>query len=324
MTAHPRPLQRIEDCADMPASEPLPASDADPLTQGTHTVDVDGLAQRYHVHGRGPVCLLQPGGPGVHWEPMRMPLVEEHLTMVYVEALGTGESGRLASHPNGYTRQFYADALDRLIDHLGQSRVYLLGHSYGGFVAQRYALDHPDRLTGLILYESAPLTGPEHGAEAAGRIQEFVARNADNPEVPGVIAALQSVGTITDDDQLTLTLRELVPAYFADYWGRQDEFAALRDRLEVSYLSSLGADLVPDVIDDRAALPSLRVPTLVICGRFDVICGVRWAQELHQLIAQSQLEVLEKSGHFGHVEQPDAFAAVLTDFVTATGGGSAH
>src|SRR6185295_7869227 len=103
----------------------------------------------------------------------------------------------LASHPNGYTRQFYADALDRLIDHLGLSQVHLLGHSYGGFVAQRYALDHPDRLAGLILYESAPLTGPEHGAEATRRIGEFVARNADNPEVPGVIAALQSVGTIT-------------------------------------------------------------------------------------------------------------------------------
>jgi proline iminopeptidase len=74
---------------------------------------------------------------------------------VYVEALGTGESGRLETHPHGYARSLYAEVLDRLIDHLGLAKVHLLGHSHGGFVAQRYALDHADRLAGLILYESA-------------------------------------------------------------------------------------------------------------------------------------------------------------------------
>src|SRR4051794_8347462 len=83
-------------------------------------------------------------------------------------------------------------------------------------------------LAGLVLYESAPTTGPEHGAEAGRMIGEFVARNRGNPEVPGVIAALQSVGTITDDAGLTRALRALVPAYFADYWGREDEFASVR------------------------------------------------------------------------------------------------
>jgi pimeloyl-ACP methyl ester carboxylesterase len=305
----------------MIASRALPPVDAEPLAQGPHTVHVDGLPQRYHVYGSGPVCVLQPGGPGVHWEPMRMPLAENRLTMVYVEALGTGDSGRLATHPDGYTRRLYADALDRLIDHLRLRRVHLIGHSYGGFVAQRYALEHPDRLTGLVLYESAPTTGPEHGAEAGRMIGEFVARNAGNPEVPGVIAALQSVGTITDDAGLTRALRALVPAYVADYWGREDEFASVRDQLEASYLSGRDADLVPEVIDDRAALASLSVPTLVICGRHDVICGARWAHELHHLIDQSRLEILEHSGHLGHLEEPEAFAAALTDFVTSTAGG---
>ncbi len=302
------------------ASRALPPAETEPLGAGPHTVDVDGLRQRYHVYGSGPVCVVQPGGPGVHWEPMRMPLAEERLTMVYVEALGTGDSGRLASHPDGYTRRFYADALDRLIDHLRLRRVHLVGHSYGGFVAQRYALEHPERLSGLVLYESAPATGPEHGAEAGRMIAEFMARNPGNPEVPGVIAALQSVGTITDDAGLTRALRALVPAYFADYWGRAGEFASVRDQLAASYLSGRDADLIPEVIDDRAALAELRVPTLVICGRYDVICGVRWGKELHHLIDESRLEILERSGHLGHLEEPQAFAAALTDFVTSTSG----
>lgn len=144
---------------------------ADTLSPGTHTLSVHGIAACYHVYGRGPVCLVHPGGPGVFWDPMRMPAVEEQMTVVYAEPLGTGASGRLASHPHGYTRHLYADVLDRLIHHLQQDKVYLLGHSHGGFVAQRYALDHADRLTGLILYEGAPVTGEEHGAEAAQQAQ---------------------------------------------------------------------------------------------------------------------------------------------------------
>ena len=152
-----------------------------------------------------------------------MPALEAHLTMVYVEALGTGDSGRLATHPDGYTRSLYGEAIDRLIDHLGMDKVHLLGHSYGGFVAQRYALDHPDRVSGLILYQSLAATAAEHGVEAARQVAEFAARNAGNPEVPDAVAAFHRVGRITDDAELTTALRALLPAYFADFWGREGE-----------------------------------------------------------------------------------------------------
>ncbi|MFD1930767.1 alpha/beta fold hydrolase [Nonomuraea mangrovi] len=121
-----------------------------PLSPGTHTVDVGRVAQRYHVAGTGPVCLAHPGGPGLSWEYLRMPAAEELLTLVYVEPIGTGASGRLPAHPHGYTRERYAQALDGLIRHLGVARVHLLGHSHGGFVAQHYALTRPDRLAGVV------------------------------------------------------------------------------------------------------------------------------------------------------------------------------
>ena len=291
---------------------------ADPLSAGAHTITVFGVPQRYHVHGSGPVCLVQPGGPGVFWEYLRMPALEVHLTMVYVEALGTGDSGRLASHPDGYTRSLYAEAIDRLVDHLRLDKVHLLGHSYGGFVAQRYALDHPDRVSGLILYESLAATTAEQGVEAARQVAEFTARNAGNPEVPDVVAAFRAVGRITDDAELTTALRGLLPAYFADFWGSEGKFCPLRASVRVAYLSGRDANHVPDPIDDRAALPALAVPTLVVVGRYDVICGVRWAEELHGLIPVSRLEILENSGHFGHLEEPDDFAVVVRYFVEAT------
>jgi proline iminopeptidase len=306
------------DAGVVPPVEAWSTAMSGPLAPGVHTIQVGGLAQRYHVYGQGAaVVVAVPGGPGVYWDSLRMPEVERHVTVVYVEPLGTGDSGRLPTHPDGYTRAVYADALDQVIRHLGRPRVHLLGHSYGGFVAQYYAANHPALLAGLILYESAPVTGEEQGAESMRLLGEFIARNEGNPAVPEVLKALQSVGGITDDEELTATLRGLLPAYFADYWGRAAELSPVRDSVRVTYISGRAADGAPDVIADRELLTTIAVPTLVIAGRYDVICGEKWGREIHSLVPGSRLLILQHSGHLGHVEEPERFARAITDFVAA-------
>jgi pimeloyl-ACP methyl ester carboxylesterase len=47
---------------------------------------------------------------------------------------------------------------------------------------------------------------------------------------------------------------------------------------------------------------------------------VRWAEELHELIPGSELVILENSGHFGHLEEPEAFAKAVVAFVEAPVG----
>ncbi|MER5405742.1 alpha/beta hydrolase [Streptomyces sp. NPDC002769] len=291
--------------------------ETNPLAAGTHTVGIDGVAQRYHVHGTGPVCVAHSGGPGIDWAYLRMPALERHLTMVYPEPIGSGASGRLPSHPHGYTRARYSRFLGALIEHLGAPEVHLLGHSHGGFVVQYHALHHPERVAGVILYESAPLTGPEHGAEAMRLVQLFAARHAGHPGLPEVLASFQAVPTISDDVRMTAVAKGLLPSYFADYWGREEEFAPFRASVRAAHISGLDENLSPEVIDDREDLGSFSVPALVVVGRHDVICGVRWAEELHRLIPGSDLLILENSGHFGHLEEPEAFARAVTRFVTA-------
>jgi proline iminopeptidase len=288
----------------------------DPLATGTHTVEIDGLVQRYHVHGTGPVCVAHSGGPGIDWEYLRMPELERHLTVVYPEPVGSGASDRLPSHPNGYTRARYSRFLGALLDHLGVPGVHLLGHSHGGFVAQYHALHHPERLAGVILYDSLPVTGPEHSAETVRQVEAFAERHAGQPGLPEVLAAFQAIPAATDDAAQSAVAQGLFPAYFADYWGREQEFAAARAAVRATYISGLDEDLSPILFDDRADLGKVTVPTLVLVGRHDFICGVRWAEELHTLVPGSELVILENSGHFGHLEEPAAFAETVTRFVT--------
>ena len=71
------------------------------------------LIEQYHLHGTGPaVCVVIPGGPGLSWEYLRMPALEQHLTVVY--------PGQPGLH-----RATSVEALDHLLDHLGRERVYL-------------------------------------------------------------------------------------------------------------------------------------------------------------------------------------------------------
>ena len=86
-----------------------------------------------------------------------MPLLEQDLTMVYVEPVGTGASGRLPD-AREYNLATYVHFLNAVIEHLALPEVVLLGHSHGGFVAQRYALDRPERVASLILYDTSPVT----------------------------------------------------------------------------------------------------------------------------------------------------------------------
>jgi pimeloyl-ACP methyl ester carboxylesterase len=289
-----------------------------PLSPGTHTYELAGLVQRYHVHGSGPVCVVHSGGPGIHWEYMRMPALEEHLTMVYVEPIGTAEDSRLPSHPHGYTRERYSCFLETLINRLGVPEVHLLGHSHGAFVAAYHALHRAGQLAGVVLYDGAPVTGPEHAEEAGRMVEAFAAKHAGHPGLPDVLAAFGAMSSISDDEQTEAVARGVLPSYFADYWGNEERLAPFRDAIRATYISGLDEDLRPDVIDDRVALKGLTVPALVVVGRHDVICGVRWGRELHELIPDSRLLILENSGHMGHIEEPELFADVVRGFVLET------
>ncbi|WP_406300930.1 alpha/beta hydrolase (plasmid) [Embleya sp. NBC_00888] len=291
-----------------------------PLTEGVHTLALEGGTLRYHVHGSGPVCVAHPGGPGFDWQYLRAPALEERLTVVYVEPLGTGGAGRLASHPHGYTRARYSRHLAALIDHLGVGRVHLLGHSHGGFVTQYHALHRPDQLAGIVLYASSPTTGPDFGAEIAARVGEFASRHVDAPELAPVLDAFAGVGAIASDADMLAAAKGVLPAYIAGYWDDVERWAPFRDGLRATYISGLDEHGAPDVVDDHAALAGLTAPALVITGRFDVVCGVRWAEDLHNLIPVSRLLVLERSGHFGHLEEPGLFAGEVCAFVTVGEG----
>jgi pimeloyl-ACP methyl ester carboxylesterase len=279
-----------------------------PLAAGTHEFTVDGVRQVYHVAGHGPVLIAHSGGPGLAYAYLRSPDLERDFTTVYPEPVGTGASDGLAD-PGDYRLDTYVRFLSALVDHLGQDRVHVLGHSHGGFVAQQYALDHADRVAGLVLYDTSPMTGPEFWGAAMAALESYPQRYPDQPEAAEIPGAFQRALSAQDDDARSSGLRAALPVYLADFWARRSEFAGLEAGLRIWGEPAGAQD--PKPFDVRDRLGEITAPTVVIVGRHDFICGPRYAVMLHQGIAGSRLHVLEHSGHLGHIEQPVEFSRAV-------------
>jgi len=290
------------------------------LAAGEVHVTSGGVDIVVHVEGAGPVIVAHPGGPGAEWTYLRMPELEKSFTMVYVEPVGTGSSGR-PTGPGDYRIERYVSDVEAVRERLGLERFILLGHSHGGFVAQAYALAHGDRLAGLILYDTSPTTGPEWQKDIEQNLSWFAAE----PWYQEAVAALAQETSAKTDAEMTAVFHREAPLYFADYTHRRAELDPLIAKVSFSVAPSQGSSDpsapagvgVAPVFDVRGRLGEIHVPALILVGRKDFVCSAAMAQIMAAGIPGSRLVILEKSGHMGHVEEPATFAQAIRDFAAA-------
>ena len=285
------------------------------LPTGQHTAVIGGVPIVYHVHGRGPVVFAHPGGPGGRWGYLRMPEVEKFATVVYIEPIGTGASGRL-ENPEDYGIRLDAANVEGLRVHLGIEKITLLGHSYGGFVALTYALTYPDSTGALILFDTSPTNGPDFDEDVAANLEWF----KNEPWFGEAIAAFQALGSAQTDDELTAGFERVMPLYVANWAQRRTELEGRLPRMELhlerAYRRKAGAPKPPSVpYDVRPRLGEIKVPTLVHVGAKDFICSPKMADVIHRGIAGSRLVVFPDTAHLAHVETSQEHARSIEEFL---------
>ena len=284
------------------------------LTPGAHAITVDGVGQRYHVHGAGPVCVVHPGGPGVGWEYLRLPGLESANTMVYVEPVGTGRSGRLPA-ADRYTLARYATHLRAIVDAVGGRDVALLGHGHGGSVLQQYISTWPGSVRALVLMCATAVVDEELIREAEDNLARFTEQQAHHHrEAADVPAAFLDMLTATDDHTMTYALRRLFPAYFRDYWGSSyASFFKLRSVLTAwAGPSSQGG---VERTDFRDQLTRIGTPALIIAGSWDPIISPRWSRALEVSLPDARLVPFPGSALMPQLEEPETFHRLVTEFL---------
>ncbi len=266
----------------------------------------EGIA--YEVVGSGPPLVLLHGFTASSATFMNnIPRLSGRFTVIAVELLGHGNS-ESPEEPGPYAPAPAVARMVDLMDHLGYDEFLLCGHSLGGALALRVALDHPDRVAGLVIINSNSAAGkPEWREAIRPRMQQLANRiRADGTEFmthtrlfPGRSSRLPPEARA----QLTRDFEDLQPAGVA----------------------GTAEALVVDV-NAWERLGQLAVPTLVVIGDRDqdfvgAVEAFVGAMPRHLVSTVT----LAGAGHAANLEQPEEFCSALLLFAAALdylGGGA--
>jgi proline iminopeptidase len=282
-----------------------------PPAQSSGTVRVDGAELRYVRAGHGPSLFVV--GSSVSYPKAFSRALAGHFDVTYadsrhfVPAYQPSER-RLAE----LTLDTFAKDVEAIRAHLGLSRVVVVGHSVHAQIALRYAQRHPDRVTQVVLICGVPYSAPEFEQAAA----EFWERDA-SPERKALWArgreGLQQrlAGTVPTRSW-AVRQRANGPRVWAD---PSFDAAALLEGLETGPALERLFALIPRRVEVRAALQGLGVEVLLALGRYDYAIPYPVWEELVGGLGNVKVRLFDKSGHYPHVEQPEAFDAWLVENV---------
>lgn len=254
-----------------------------------------------------PVLFLVHGGPGGDHSGFRGTIsqLRDVAQLVYIDHRGCGRSA--TGSQSTYTMENNIDDLDALREHLGVERISMLGSSYGGMVAQGYALRYPNRLANLILSVTAPSF---RFADDAKRILQ----ERGTPEQRAISECLWK-GHFESMDQLKEYYRLLMPMYSTTYKPETFEDSWTRGLRSVEAFNE-GFSTFMKTFDYTDRLHEIKCPTLVIGAAHDWICAPNHSRLIADRIPRSHLKIFQKSSHMVAADEPEAYLQAVRGFLT--------
>jgi proline iminopeptidase len=288
-------------------------------------VDANGVMIYYLELGRGEPLVIVHGGPGAshdYFLPYLLPLAR-HNRLVFIDERGSGKSQKLED-PSGYTVENMVEDVEAVRIALGFGKISLLGHSYGGALAQAYALKYQKNLAHLILASTWSSTVELN--KVFVRMKEKMA-----PELRLRIDKMEAEGLYghgPDYQKNRYTTDYMVAA-----WGEGYFRYVYQNRPDPNYdpvaAGNMSWDLYREMwgshgefvvdgnlksVEYTERLASIKVPTLVLVGDHDE-CDPSLAEAMHARIAGSKLVVLPRAGHMTFVDQTALFSETVSGFV---------
>jgi pimeloyl-ACP methyl ester carboxylesterase len=256
---------------------------------------VNGVNIQYEQAGSGPDLVLIHGLTGniAVWRSVIGPTLSRKFSVLTYDLRGHGESDMPAF---GYRTSDMAADLLALLDHLQIERPHLVGHSMGGTIALHFAGLHPDRLATLTISDSRV------------RVLQPSQKLKDWPHWPLWKGQLEKRGIVLDEDSEMdfLLLNQLAPPAPVTGSERIERWNRLLANTTAKGDFKDPAGLNEDLIRRVSA------PTHAIYGEYS-FCGPSLAG-LRYLLADLQVTIIPKAGHFFPIIQPDIFLSRLQAF----------
>jgi L-proline amide hydrolase len=296
------------------------------VSEGTVRFDLDGESAEtwYRVTGDvrlgaspAPLVVLH-GGPGATHDYLLSlaDLAADGRAVIHYDQLGNGRSSHFPDRgAEFWTVDLFVRELHNLVDALGiGDRHHVLGQSWGGFLAQEYALTHPPGLRSVVLANTAA-SFPDFVAEA-NRLRADLP-----PDVEATLRRHEEAGTTGDPEYA-----EACEVFYARHVCRLDpwpeevvEAFGWIDRDPTVYHTMNGPSefhVVGSIRDweSKGRLGSIDVPALLVSGRHDEATPAL-QEALQRGIRNSEWIVFEESSHMPHLEERDRYMQVVGNWL---------
>ena len=254
---------------------------------------INNLKINYKIAGEGPAILILHGwgGSSDSWIRVQGVLVEKGYKVIAPDFPGFGKS---ITPPEPWSVRDYVDWLNNFIKNLKKScdglaePFFLLGHSFGGRVAIKFAIQYPEKVKALILCDSAGLK-PKPGFKT--RMIYWTAKIGSAVFSPKPLTRLKD------------SARNLFYIFL-----RNKDYVKANGTMKETIKKVLEEDLLED-------LPKIKAKTLIIWGGADRMVPVKYAHIFKEKINNSELEILPKIGHSPHLEVPDKLSQIIINFL---------
>lgn len=268
----------------------MPSTATPPPSSVARFADHGEVSTAYEMTGQGPALLLMHGAEATR--QMFADLVPWLAPSFTVIAYDQRHCGATRSPARPATLSELAQDAADLLRGLGFERAHVFGSSFGGRVAQAFALRHPERLDRLVLGSTWPLPASmaELNPDGVARIAQLRARLPDSAEA---LAALFFTEPF-------LLKRPELRGFFAKVKPTDD-------------IAKWRAAAVASGID--ADLSRIGAPTLVLTGDADAVLPPGIALSLAERIPDSRTQVLSGVGHATAMQAPERLAAALCAFL---------
>jgi pimeloyl-ACP methyl ester carboxylesterase len=263
-------------------------------------LETSGGAIAYREVGEGPPVVLIHGFPqSSHVWRHAVPVLAARFRVIVPDLLGTGASERPASARLDLVAQ--AGYLGELLDGLGVDRCAVIGHSFGGGIAQLLALDRPEVDAMVLLASSAFDAWP---TAATREIQDTPAeQEVEDLVASGIRASLRS--GMAAPDRLS---PDDVEAYVRPWTGPGSVASFFRFARQIDGLG---------LVERTEDLGRLEIPVLLFWGEQDPFYPPAIAERLNGAIPSSTLGLLPGCGHFLMDEAPETLVPMMFEYLRA-------
>lgn len=242
----------------------------------------------------GPVvCFTHSlSSDGGMWAEQLLPLFAAGFRVLRLDMRGHGGSDPVAGD---YTMSQLAADVAQAIDTLGLDRVHYIGLSIGGMLGQAFALEHPSKLRSLMLCDTLPATPADAKAAWGPRVEAVKKANS-----------LEPLADPTMERWFTDAFKPRKPARWKE----------IRETIAATTPAGyLGCAAAIQNFDFVAKLPTLRVPTLVVCGAEDPGTPPAENKRIASLVPGARYEEIAAARHFPNVEHPDIFNRIMMSWL---------